>query len=80
MARVAAPGAHFSASGFASPGDRTTGLRGWLHRRLALHFVPLAALEPQLAAAGFAAVGTRMTGPAVGYAWGVRSSGGSTRR
>jgi SAM-dependent methyltransferase len=73
MARVAAPGARFAASGFASPAEGARGLRGWLRRRLALHFVPLPRLARAAAAAGFAGVGTRMAGRWVGYAWGRRA-------
>jgi ubiquinone/menaquinone biosynthesis C-methylase UbiE len=74
MARVSAPGAGLSASGFAVPGEEPDGLRGWLRARIALHFVPLARLERQLHEAGFEAVGTRMAGPALGFGWGRRAA------
>ncbi len=73
MARVASHGGRFAASGFAAAGEEPGGLRGWLRRRLALHVVPLGPLARAAGAAGFAAVETRMEGPAVGYVWGRRS-------
>ena len=72
MARVTRAGGRFAASGFAAAGEEPGGLRGWLWRRLALHFVPLGPLARAAVAAGFGAVETRMAGPAVGYVWGRR--------
>jgi ubiquinone/menaquinone biosynthesis C-methylase UbiE len=72
MARVASAGGRFAASGFAAAGEEPGDLRGWLWRRLALHFVPLGPLARAAVAAGFAGVETRMAGPAVGYVWGRR--------
>jgi ubiquinone/menaquinone biosynthesis C-methylase UbiE len=73
FARVAAPGARFAASGFAERGEGRDGWHGWLHRRLALHVVPLAPLARALSRAGFAGVATAAAGP-VGYVWGQRAS------
>jgi len=72
LARVAAPGAHLTASGFAESGEGSGGWRAWLRRRLSLHVVPLAPLARSLAAAGFERVQTDIAGP-VGYVWGRRS-------
>ena len=71
LARVAAPGAHLTVSGFAESGEGSAGWRAWLRRRLALHVVPLAPLARDLARAGFEEVRTEIAGP-VGYAWGRR--------
>jgi ubiquinone/menaquinone biosynthesis C-methylase UbiE len=79
MARVTSAGGRFAASGFAAAGEEPGGLRGWLRRRLALHFVPLGPLARAAGAAGFGAVETRMGGPAVGYVWGKRLSGQEPR-
>lgn len=68
MARVAKPGAHFAASGFARSGAGESGLRGWLWRRLRLHFVPLVALERGIADAGFAGVETELARGLLAYA------------
>lgn len=68
LARVAAPGARLAASGFAQDGAAERGVRGWLHRRFALHFVPIAALAQQIERAGFDEVATRMAGDWFGYA------------
>jgi ubiquinone/menaquinone biosynthesis C-methylase UbiE len=82
MARVSAEGGRFAASGFASAGEGSGGLRGAARRRLALHVLPLPSLARAAEAAGFADVSTRMAGPAFGYAWGrlvpraVRANGG----
>jgi ubiquinone/menaquinone biosynthesis C-methylase UbiE len=72
MARVAAPGARFAASGFAQPGETPRGVRGWLHRRMALHFVPVAQLAREVERAGFADVEARMVGPTFAYTSGRR--------
>jgi ubiquinone/menaquinone biosynthesis C-methylase UbiE len=72
MARVAAPGARFTGSGFARGGAQETGLRGWLWRRWSLHFLPVERLARELGAAGFGAVDVRMAGPWFGYASGCR--------
>lgn len=74
MARVTREGGRFAASGFAAAGEEPGGLRGWLWRRLALHFVPLGPLARSAVAAGFGAVEARMAGPAVGYVWGTRGA------
>jgi ubiquinone/menaquinone biosynthesis C-methylase UbiE len=79
MARVTSAGGFFAASGFAAAGEEPGGLRGWLWRRLALHFVPLGPLARAAGAAGFDAVETRMAGPAVGYVWGRRPGAGEPR-
>lgn len=71
LARVAAPGAFLTASGFAESGEGSAGWRAWLRRWLALHVVPLAPLSRDLARAGFEQVHTEIAGP-VGYAWGRR--------
>jgi SAM-dependent methyltransferase len=68
LARVAKPGAHFAASGFARSGAAERGLRGWLGRRFALHFVPIAQLAQSIERAGFEQVATRMAGAWFGYA------------
>jgi ubiquinone/menaquinone biosynthesis C-methylase UbiE len=72
FARVAAPGARFSASGFAETGEGSGGWRAWLRSRLSLHVVPLAPLARSLAHAGFEQVATQAAGP-VGYVWGRRA-------
>jgi hypothetical protein len=79
MARVTSAGGRFAASGFAAAGEEAGGLRGWLWRRLALHFVPLGPLARTARAAGFGSVDTRMAGFAVGYVWGTRSARRPTR-
>ena len=53
MARVARPGARFTASGFARGDTEENGVRGWLGRRFALHFVPTELLAAELERAGF---------------------------
>jgi SAM-dependent methyltransferase len=68
VARVAEPGARFAASGFAQSGAAESGVRGWLYRRFALHFVPVAALAQQIEQAGFGDVDARMTGAWFAYA------------
>lgn len=68
LARVAKPGANFTASGFAQAGAVERGLRGWLGRRLALHFVPITRLAQAIERAGFEQVETRMAGAWFGYA------------
>ena len=73
LARVAAPGARFTASGFGERGEGSQGWRAWLRRRLQLHVVPLAPLARQLARAGFEGVGTQAAGP-LGYIWGQRAA------
>ncbi len=73
MARVAAPGARFTASSFArADGVDETCLRGWLWRRWSLHFVPIIALTRAVEAAGFREVQTQMAGHHMAYAWAVR--------
>ncbi len=75
MARVAAPGARFTGSGFArADTEKETGLRGWLWRRGSLHFVPIVALGRAVEVAGFGDVGAQMAGRHMGYAWGRRTS------
>jgi SAM-dependent methyltransferase len=78
MARVAAPGARFAASGFAQAGAAPRGVRGWLQRRFALHFIPVERLAKEVAHAGFEGVDVRMAGPAFAYASGVRAGSGSS--
>ena len=68
LARVAKPGANFTASGFARTGADERGLRGWLGRRFALHFVPTTQLAQTIERAGFEQVETRMAGAWFGYA------------
>ena len=68
MARVARPGAHFAASGFARSGAEESGLRGWLWRRFALHFIPVATLARAIDAAGFEDTQTQIEGAAFAYA------------
>lgn len=68
MARVAKPGAHFAASGFARSGADESGLRGWLWRRFALHFIPVATLERAIETAGFAGATTQLEGAIFAYA------------
>jgi hypothetical protein len=43
-----------------------------VHRRFALHFVPVERLAKEVAHAGFEHVGVQMAGPAFAYASGVR--------
>jgi SAM-dependent methyltransferase len=73
MARVAAPGARFAASGFAQAGATPRGVRGWLHRRFAIHFIPVEALAQEVARAGFAQVEAKMAGATFAYASGIRA-------
>jgi ubiquinone/menaquinone biosynthesis C-methylase UbiE len=55
IARVSAEGAMLTASTFAEgPRDRHAGVKRWVKRRFALHFVPLIWLGEQLAAVGYA--------------------------
>lgn len=68
MARVAKPGAHFAASGFARSGAQESGLRGWLWRRLALHFIPVETLRRAIEDAGFADATTQLEGATFAYA------------
>lgn len=68
MARVARPGAHFAASGFARSGAEESGLRGWLWRRLALHFIPVETLRRAIEAAGFESARTQLEGATFAYA------------
>ena len=68
LARVAKSSAHFAASGFARSDAAERGLRGWLGRRFALHFVPIAQLAQSIERAGFEQVETRMAGAWFGYA------------
>ena len=79
MARVTSAGGRFAASGFAAAGEEPGGVRAWLWRRLALHFVPLGPLARAAGAAGFGDVETRMAGPAVGYVWGRRPDAAEPR-
>ena len=54
VARISAGGAVLTASTFAEgPTDRYAGLKRWLRRRFALHFVPLLSLGEQLLAVGY---------------------------
>jgi ubiquinone/menaquinone biosynthesis C-methylase UbiE len=71
LARVAAPGARFAASGFAEEGEGSGGWKAWMRRRTALHVVPLAPLARSVERAGFVKVATQAAGP-VGYVWGER--------
>lgn len=68
MARVAKPGAHFAASGFARSGAQESGLRGWLWRRLALHFIPVETLRRAIEDAGFTDATTQIEGATFAYA------------
>jgi SAM-dependent methyltransferase len=68
LARVAKPGANFTASGFAQAGAVERGVRGWLGRRFALHFVPVAQLAQAIERAGFEQLETRMAGAWFAYA------------
>lgn len=68
MARVAKPGAHFAASGFARSGADESGVRGWLWRRFALHFIPVTTLASAIEAAGFEDTRTQIEGSAFAYA------------
>lgn len=77
MARVAARGARFAASGFASDGAEARGVRAWLGRRIDLHFVLLARLARASTDVGFADIGTHMARPFVGYVWGRRAASGA---
>jgi len=74
MARVTKPGGRFTGSSFARSGAGESGLRGWLWRRMQLHFVPIERLEREVAAAGFADVEAELAGRFIGYAWGRRPS------
>ena len=56
FARVSAPGARLSGSGFATSGARETGFPGWIWRRFALHFVPAELLAKEIERAGYADV------------------------
>jgi len=77
LARVAKPGANFTASGFARTGADERGLRGWLGRRFALHFVPTTQLASAIERAGFEQVETRMAGAWFGYASARRPRAGA---
>jgi SAM-dependent methyltransferase len=77
LARVARPGAHFAASGFARTGASESGVRGWLGRRFTLHFVPVALLSQSIERAGFEQVETRMAGAWFGYASARRPPAGA---
>jgi ubiquinone/menaquinone biosynthesis C-methylase UbiE len=68
LARVAKPGAHFAASGFARSDAGDGGPRGWLERRFALHVIPVAQLASAVERAGFEQVEARMAGAWFGYA------------
>jgi ubiquinone/menaquinone biosynthesis C-methylase UbiE len=68
MARVAQPGARFTGSSFARGDAAESGVRGWLGRRFALHFVPLQRLADAVERAGFAEVEARMAGAWFAYA------------
>jgi ubiquinone/menaquinone biosynthesis C-methylase UbiE len=68
MARVAKPGAHFAASGFARSGAEESGLRGWLWRRFALHFIPVTVLATAIERAGFEDTRTQIEGSTFAYA------------
>ena len=68
LARVAKPGANFAASGFARTGAAEDGVRDWLRRRFALHFVPVAQLAQSIERAGFEQVETQMAGAWFAYA------------
>ena len=68
IARVSAPGATLAASTFAEgPGDRRAGVKRWLKRRFALHFVPLDQLAVQLAALGYCDYAWLLPGGWFGY-------------
>lgn len=77
LARVARPGAHFAASGFARSDTGDGGLRGWLERRFALHVIPVAQLASAVERAGFESVETRMAGAWFGYTSGRRGRVGA---
>ncbi|MBS1106170.1 MAG: methyltransferase protein [Deltaproteobacteria bacterium] len=68
LARVAKPGARLAASGLARTGADEDGVRDWLRRRFALHFVPVARLAQAIEHAGFEQVETRMAGAWFAYA------------
>ena len=68
LARVSRSGARFTASSFARGDAAESGVRGWLRRRFALHFVPVERLANAVAQAGFAEVETRMAGAWFAYA------------
>jgi len=68
IARVSAVDAVLTASTFAEEsGDRYSGLKRWLKRRFALHFVPLTWLGEQLAALGYTNYEYSLPGEWFGY-------------
>ena len=68
IARVSAPGAILTASTFAEgPDDQRIGIKRWLKRRFALHFVPLDLLGQQLAAVDFSNYAWSLPGGWFGY-------------
>lgn len=68
LARVSAEGAVLTASTFAEgPGDRYAGLKRWLKRRFALHFVPLTWLGEQLDTLGYTDYECSLPGGWFGY-------------
>jgi len=67
-ARVSTVGAVLTASTFAEqPADPHAKIKGWLHRRLNLHFVPVEWLDKQLARSGYGAQGWSLPGGWFGY-------------
>lgn len=62
FARVSAPGSRMTGSGFAATGARETGVKGWIWRRFALHFVPAELLAKEIERAGFGEVRVAMMG------------------
>jgi ubiquinone/menaquinone biosynthesis C-methylase UbiE len=68
IARVSAEGAVLTASTFAEkPEDRHTGIKRWMKRRFALHFVPLVPLGEHLAALGYGNYEWSLPGGWFGY-------------
>jgi ubiquinone/menaquinone biosynthesis C-methylase UbiE len=72
IARVTRAGALVAVSGFATEGDRETGWRHWLRKRLDLHVVSLPGLARRLESHGFDAIAWRSHGPLFGRASGRR--------
>ena len=75
IARVSAPGARLTMSGFASPtAGAVVGFRRWV-QRFDMTFVPMDELEAQMQSAGYTEIGGDMSGRWVGYRWGTKSAG-----
>ena len=80
IARVSAGGAVLTASTLAEgPGDRYAGLKRWMKRCFALHFVPLIWLGEQLSAAGYTGYEWSLPGEWFGFTSARKHSNGASR-